>query len=211
VRSRYCTDAKRKWQHRALENRAVSTPERDHVAVSSGCFERSTEHRAQISADARRARREYACEEIAYSGTSIANESICHMTVTEILAQFWHELISRPEGPLAFRFVLQPVVAIGLAIRDGIHDARIGRTPYVWTILFHPRDRKGRLQEGWHSIARVVVLAMIIDVIYQVIALRAFRPLETVVIAFVLAILPYLLARGPVTRIARRFRHPKHT
>ena len=133
------------------------------------------------------------------------------MTASEIVAQFWNELTARPDGPLAFRFVLQPVVAFALAIRDGISDARHGRTPYFSTILFHPDQRMERMREGWQSIARVVALAVLMDVAYQLIVLKAFRPLETVVIAFVLAILPYLVARGPVTRIAQRFRHRKYT
>jgi hypothetical protein len=49
------------------------------------------------------------------------------------------------------------------------------------------------------------------DLAYQLIELNALRPLETLVVAFVLAFLPYLLARGPATRIARRFRHRKYT
>jgi hypothetical protein len=133
------------------------------------------------------------------------------MTASEIIAQFWNELTSRPDGPLAFRFVLQPVVAFSLAIRDGVADARHGRTPYFSTILFQPDERMGRLREGWHSTARVVALAVLMDVAYQLIVLKAIRPLETVCIAFVLAILPYLVARGPVTRIAQRFRQRKYS
>jgi len=44
------------------------------------------------------------------------------------------------------------------------------------------------------------------DIIYQLIVQRWIYPGETVVIAVVLAILPYLLIRGPVNRIARRWR-----
>jgi hypothetical protein len=133
------------------------------------------------------------------------------MTVTEIVVQFWNELMSRPRGPLAFRFVLQPIMAIAFAIRDGMHDAKNTRSPYFWTILFHPGERKDRLREGWQSVGRVFVLAAAMDITYQLIELKAFRPVETLVVAFVLAFVPYLLARGPVTRIARRFWHRKYT
>lgn len=133
------------------------------------------------------------------------------MTAPEIVAQFWNELTGRPDGPLAFRFVLQPIVAFALAIRDGTEDARLGRTPYFSTIVFQPEERAARLREGWQATARVLALAVLMDVAYQLIELNALRPLETVVIAFVLGFLPYLLARGPVTRIARRFWHRKYT
>jgi hypothetical protein len=29
----------------------------------------------------------------------------------ETASRFWSELVSRPSGPLAFRFILQPVMA----------------------------------------------------------------------------------------------------
>lgn len=119
------------------------------------------------------------------------------------LTRFWNEILARPEGPLAFRFVLQPIVALSLAIRDGIRDAKSGRTPYIWTIVRVPAERRARLRDGWHATLRVVVVAALVDIIYQIIVLKAVRPLETVCVALVLAYLPYLLARGPAARIAR--------
>jgi len=41
------------------------------------------------------------------------------------------------------------------------------------------------------------------DAIYQFLVLRWFYPGEALVTAFVLAVLPYLLIRGPAARIAR--------
>ena len=43
------------------------------------------------------------------------------------------------------------------------------------------------------------------DAIYQFMVLGRFYPGEALVIAFVLAVLPYLLIRGPVARIVRRW------
>jgi hypothetical protein len=40
-------------------------------------------------------------------------------------------------------------------------------------------------------------------VVYQIIVFRRFYPVEAIVVAAILAIVPYLLIRGPVTRIAR--------
>ena len=39
---------------------------------------------------------------------------------------------------MAFRFILQPVMAAIFAIRDGMKDARAGRSPYFWTVLHDP-------------------------------------------------------------------------
>jgi lauroyl/myristoyl acyltransferase len=46
------------------------------------------------------------------------------------------------------------------------------------------------------------------DLIYQVIVLRWFYPLEALIVALVLAFLPYILLRGPVNRIARFLKRP---
>jgi len=42
------------------------------------------------------------------------------------------------------------------------------------------------------------------DAVYQFMVYRAFYPVEALVTVFVLAVLPYLLIRGPIDRIARR-------
>jgi hypothetical protein len=126
-----------------------------------------------------------------------------------IFVSFWQELMARPEGPLAFRFVLQPVMAVCMAARDGIADAKSGRLPYLSIIIRDPQQRRERLDEGLHATARILLLAAAMDVVYQLIVMHTVRPLETVVIAFVLGFLPYLIARGPVARVVRRF-HSAH-
>jgi len=122
----------------------------------------------------------------------------------DLAVRFWDDLVSRPSGPLAFRLIVQPLMASALAIRDGIRDARRSRSPYFWTIYTDPTRRKARLVEGIRAVSRVLVFAAVVDVAYQLIALHGLRPFETVVIAVVLAFLPYLIVRGPANRIARR-------
>jgi hypothetical protein len=123
----------------------------------------------------------------------------------EVVTRFWDELIARPAGPMGFRFVLQPVMASLLAIRDGIHDARTGRSPYFWTVVSDPTRRKKRIIEGIRAVMRVLILGGVMDVIYQIVALHGLRPLQTVVIAVVLAFVPYLIVRGPAERIANYY------
>jgi hypothetical protein len=45
----------------------------------------------------------------------------------ELLTRVWEMLIGREHGPLAFRIIIQPMVAAFLAIRTGLRDARAGR------------------------------------------------------------------------------------
>ena len=82
----------------------------------------------------------------------------------------------------------------------------MGRAPYFWTLLTNPSERGGRLQRriDLHSAGHFVGLCM--DMIYQVIVLKTFYPGEAVIVALVLAFIPYLLLRGPIARIARRWR-----
>jgi hypothetical protein len=125
--------------------------------------------------------------------------------IKEILARFWDQLIAQPSGPLAFRLVLQPIMASILAIIDGLKDARAGRPLYTWTILTDPVHRASYLREGLKRVTRVIIFALVMDAIYQFMVLRWFYPGEALVTAFVLAVLPYLLVRGPAARIARRW------
>ena len=122
----------------------------------------------------------------------------------DLLARGWDGLMARVGGPMTFRLILQPLMAALLALRAGLQDAREGRPPYLWTVLTDPAQRAGLLHEGWKSIARVFFLAVIMDFIYEWIMGRWIYPLETLVVAIVLAVMPYLLLRGPVNRIARR-------
>ncbi len=125
--------------------------------------------------------------------------------IQEILTRFWDQLLARPTGPLAFRLILQPIMVTILAILDGLKDARGGRSPYLWTLLSDRAQRAGYLREGLKRVSRVIVFALVMDAIYQFIVLRWFYLGEALVIAFVLAVLPYLLIRGPAARIARRW------
>jgi hypothetical protein len=117
----------------------------------------------------------------------------------------WHDLVARPDGPMAFRFFLQPAMAAIAATLDGVKDARIGRFPYFWTFLKHPAARGGRLREALFATARIILLGIGMDAIYQFRVFDTFYPVEALVIALVLAVVPYLLLRGPVTRIAYRW------
>jgi hypothetical protein len=117
-------------------------------------------------------------------------------------------LSDRVGGPMTFRIILQPLMACLLAVRAGLKDAREDRPPYLWTILTDPTQRASLVREGWRSVARVFVLAIVMDVIYQLIVQRWIYPGETLIVAVALAVIPYLLLRGPVNRLVRRLRRP---
>lgn len=122
----------------------------------------------------------------------------------DALTRHWNDLLARPSGPLAFRFLLQPTVATLIAIRDGIKDARTGRPPYFWTILTNRRERPPRVREGIAATSRIILLGLAMDAVYQIVVFRTIYPGEAVIVALGLAFVPYLLVRGLATRIARR-------
>lgn len=123
-----------------------------------------------------------------------------------MLIRGWMNLTARVGGPMTFRVILQPLMAALLAFRAGLIDARTDRPAYFWTVLTDKRQGADLLREGWKSIARVFVLAITMDVIYQLIFLRWIYPLELILVAILLAVVPYLMVRGPVNRIVRRLR-----
>jgi hypothetical protein len=123
--------------------------------------------------------------------------------MVDLLSQTWQEITSRPDGPLAMRFYLQPLMATLLAARDGVKDAREGNSAYLWAVVYNPAHRRELLRNGWRSIGKVFVIALVLDVVYQVLVLRELRPLQGLIVAVALAIIPYALLRGPINRLAR--------
>ena len=121
----------------------------------------------------------------------------------EIWARIVENLVDRVSGPMKFRMLLQPIMAISFAVIAGLADARLGKPPYFWSLLTDPAHRADMLRDGWKSVGKVFMLAMVLDVVYQIIVSRFVYPGEVVIVALLLAIVPYLLVRGLVTRIAR--------
>ena len=129
-------------------------------------------------------------------------------TVSAMAAQYaherlWSDLLARPSGPGAFRFLLQPTTAAIVALRDGIADARASRSPYLGGMLKVPAEGRARLRDGMHQTRRILLLGIAMDSIYQLAVLKTLYPLELILIVLLLCFVPYLLLRGPFARIAR--------
>jgi hypothetical protein len=123
----------------------------------------------------------------------------------EVRARIWHNLFERPDGPMVFRFFLQPAMAALAAWRDGIADARTGRSPFFVGALTDPTQRTARLNEALVATARIILLGLVMDAIYQAIEFKTFHPAEAVIIALALAFVPYVVLRGLIARAARRW------
>jgi len=117
----------------------------------------------------------------------------------------WANLSGRLSGPMPLRLFLQPTMSLIAALHDGVKDARTGRPPYFFTVLTDPNRRIAALNEGLISTSRVLFAGIVVDAVYQIRFLKTFYPGEAVFTALLLAFVPYLLLRGPISRIARRF------
>jgi hypothetical protein len=124
----------------------------------------------------------------------------------DVLMRMLGDLEGRFTGPLKFRLIMQPLTAIVLASIAGVHDARVGSPPYLHTVIHDATQRARLLRDGARDIGRVWIIAIAIDAVYQFIVFRWFYIGETLLVGFLLACVPYALARGPVGRLARRRR-----
>ena len=92
-------------------------------------------------------------------------------------------------------------------------DAHTGQPPFGWAVLSGRIQRRALLKQGWKDIARIFIVSIVLDLIYQISVLRWIYPLQAVFVATLLASLPYALVRGPANRLAKlwRSRHGKRT
>ncbi len=118
-----------------------------------------------------------------------------------ILANLATEQVTRLDGPLHFRFFLQPIMATLFAFRDGRIDAQQGRTPYGWSILTNPEHRQFLLKDGWKGISKVFILALVLDLVFQFVVWRALNLKTAFIVACLLSIVPYVLLRGLFNRL----------
>jgi hypothetical protein len=124
----------------------------------------------------------------------------------EMFTRSWSDLLARDSGPLHFRLVLQPVVAALLALRAGWRDAGRGHPVFFWNAVGDGTSRRLLLAETRRDVGKLFLVAVALDLIYQVIVLPWFYPIQTLIVAILLAIIPYVVIRGIVIRIVTHLR-----
>ena len=122
------------------------------------------------------------------------------------LADFWsrtvQEILGRAHGPLHFRLFVMPTVVVVLAIRAHLKDVRDGKPVFLGAFITSPTERRRLLRSALKDVGRVLVVALALDTIYQVLVFKAFYPGQAIVVATACAVVPYVVVRGPVTRLA---------
>lgn len=96
-------------------------------------------------------------------------------------------------------------MAISIAVRAGLKDAREGRPAYLWAALTNSAHRRDLLQGVWRDAGTLFLIATILDAVYQVIVHQSVYIFELLFTATLLALVPYFVLRGPVNRLARLF------
>jgi hypothetical protein len=110
----------------------------------------------------------------------------------DILRRSWENMVGRSIGPMNLRLVIQTAVA--------------GRPAFLWAAITNPAYRHELLRQGARDVGKVFVVSVVLDAAYQLIVERGVFLLELLVVATVLAIVPYVLIRGPVSRLATALR-----
>jgi len=126
-------------------------------------------------------------------------------TILNMLSRAAEHLLGRVSGPLNFRLFVMPTVVTVLAIRAGLRDAREGQPAYLWAMLTKPTERRRFFRSGIKDVGRIFIVAVVLDTAYQLYVLRAFYIGQLLIVAVGCAIVPYVLIRGPITRLARGF------
>jgi hypothetical protein len=120
-----------------------------------------------------------------------------------IIPRVIDNLFGRIDGPMAIRLAIQPVMAMAFALRDGVRDAKQQRAPYGLSLYLEPEQRGHRLRDGWRSIRTVFCVALVIDVVYQLLQLEWVYIGEALIVAQIVALVPYVIVRDMANRVAR--------
>ncbi|MBS1518198.1 MAG: hypothetical protein JSS91_08925 [Bacteroidetes bacterium] len=127
----------------------------------------------------------------------------------DFFSRFADNFNLKTDGPMSLRFIIQPLVSLFFAVKAGIRNSKRGDTPYLWGLIFEKGKRRDLVKEGWMDIGKLFIMALILDMAAQIIILKTVYPIEAIVTAVLLAVIPYMLINGPVNRIVSYFKNKK--
>jgi hypothetical protein len=106
----------------------------------------------------------------------------------ETLTRGWENLSGRLGGPMSFRLLMQPAVAIFFAVRAGVRDARENKPTFLGCALSNPSSWRARMRLSWKDVGAVFIIAVILDAVYQVLMHSGIFALELLITATLLAL-----------------------
>lgn len=117
--------------------------------------------------------------------------------------KFFDDILARLSGAGRLRFILQPTIALLIGRRDGIRDFQTRRPPFLVGLVLHPTHRHDLLRSAFVSVRDLVAIAIILDVVSQLLIFREIRPGAALLVGPVLITFPYSISRALGNRIAR--------
>jgi hypothetical protein len=129
----------------------------------------------------------------------------------DFFSRIFHELVTRiTSGPMQFRLIVQPSMALLLGIRDGLADAKMGAPPFVWGLLFQRQELKPSLKSALRRLQIPIIMAILADATVQYLMFRHIHPLSAIIVGVFLMGFPYSAARGITNRLRSRRRDVEH-
>jgi hypothetical protein len=116
---------------------------------------------------------------------------------------FIDDIPRRLAGAGRFRFILQPTIACILGVLGGLADARAGRPPYLYGILFHHGLRRELLRSALEAVANLFLMGILLDSVFQWVLFGISHPGAALVIGPILIALPYAIVRALSNRLSR--------
>ena len=112
------------------------------------------------------------------------------------------QVADRMSGPMSFRFIVQPLIAIFLfGLKDGWLDAKAGASPFIMDLLTNSEGRKRSLKTAFRRLLVPIIIGAILDGIAQYLIYGHIRPGVAVLVGALIMGVPYALARGITNRI----------
>ncbi len=110
---------------------------------------------------------------------------------------------------MSLRFILQPLIGLLLGVRDGLKDARAGEPPFIYDLIVNREDRRAKLSSLLQSLSKTIVIAIVLDLIAQYLIFGHVRISGAIVVAVIILVVPYSVARAITNQaITRRSRKP---
>jgi hypothetical protein len=75
------------------------------------------------------------------------------------------------------------------------------RTPLGWAFFRDAANRSKLLRAGWKDLARLFIVAVLVDFVYEIVVFHWIYPGQSLIVAATAAVPPYLLVRGPFNRL----------
>jgi hypothetical protein len=123
-------------------------------------------------------------------------------TIWNALTSGFDQLLGRLSGPLNFRLFVMPTVVSVLALRAVRKDLRDGRPAFLGLLIKDPVERARLFRGALKDIGRIVIVAVVLDTVYQLMVFRWVYPGQVLIVAVVCAVVPYVFVRGPVNLLA---------